>query len=176
MTKIIFESHNTSLDNEAKLASGWNDVSLSNLGIQQSKELYERNKDKNISCVYCSDLQRSYNSAKYFKENGYKIIKDKRLRECDYGDLTQQPTSVVNPDKIHRISKPFPNGESFKDCAIRMGSFLNSLKEKHSDNETILIIGHRATQYGLNHHILGESLEKCITDKWSWQPGWEYKL
>lgn len=32
MVTIIFEMHSTSLDNEKHLASGWNDVELSELG------------------------------------------------------------------------------------------------------------------------------------------------
>lgn len=37
--KIYFAAHSTSKDNEAGIASGWKDVELSELGIQQSKEL-----------------------------------------------------------------------------------------------------------------------------------------
>lgn len=39
MIKIIFEAHGTTFDNEAHLSSGHNDVELSPLGIQQSKEM-----------------------------------------------------------------------------------------------------------------------------------------
>jgi broad specificity phosphatase PhoE len=176
MIKIIFESHNTSYDNEKKQASGWNDVELSPLGMEQSKELFTRNKDKDISTIYCSDLQRSYMSARLFKDGNITIIKDPRLREWDYGDMTQKSTKIVNPDKINRIEQPFPNGENAHDWADRIDLFLKDIKDKHKDGDVILIIGHRATQYGLNHALLGHSLEKCVSDKWSWQPGWEYQI
>lgn len=39
MVTIIFESHSTTLDNEAHLSSGQFDVGLSELGIKQSKEV-----------------------------------------------------------------------------------------------------------------------------------------
>ena len=42
--KITFVSHSTTLDNEAKRASGWNDIPLSELGKQQALELKERQK------------------------------------------------------------------------------------------------------------------------------------
>ncbi len=44
MITIIFEAHGTTFDNEAHLSSGHNDVELSHLGIQQSKEMGERYK------------------------------------------------------------------------------------------------------------------------------------
>lgn len=39
-----------------------------------------------------------------------------------------------------------------------------------------MIIGHRATQYGLEHFINHVSIHDTITLLWSWQPGWEYQL
>ena len=39
MVTIVFEAHSTSLDNEKHLSSGWNDVELSPLGIEQARDL-----------------------------------------------------------------------------------------------------------------------------------------
>ena len=39
-----------------------------------------------------------------------------------------------------------------------------------------MIIGHRVTQYGLEHLIKKIPLEEVIPAPWKWQPGWEYKL
>ena len=63
MITIIFEAHGTTFDNEAHLSSGHNDVELSPLGIQQSKEMGERYKDDHFDAIFCSDLQRAYKSA-----------------------------------------------------------------------------------------------------------------
>ena len=46
---IIFETHSTSLDNEAGIASGHNDVDLSEMGLRQAKELAERYVDESIA-------------------------------------------------------------------------------------------------------------------------------
>jgi broad specificity phosphatase PhoE len=35
--KVYFVTHSTTTDNEADLASGWKDVGLSQLGIQQAQ-------------------------------------------------------------------------------------------------------------------------------------------
>jgi len=111
---LIFEAHGTTFDNEAHLSSGWNDVALSPLGEQQSREMGERYKDDHFDAVFTSDLARAYRSADPPTGGGFgdrwPIIRDKRLRECDYGDLTQKPSDVVDAEKPRRLHVPFPNG------------------------------------------------------------------
>ena len=156
MTTIIFESHSTSLDNKKHLSSGWNDVDLSPLGIQQTQDLGERRKDEKFDAIFCSDLQRSYKTAEFAFGNKFPIIQDPRLRECNYGDLTQKPSNLVNPEKSKKIDTPFPNGESYEQTSRRMKSFLKDLI-KNYDGKRVMIIGHRATQYGLAHIHAGSA-------------------
>lgn len=175
MVIIIFESHSTTLDNEVHLSSGHNDVELSPLGKKQAKELGERYKDEHFDAIFCSDLQRSFKTAEIAFGNRFHIIKDKRLRECDYGDSTQHASDEVEPAKVEHITKPFPNGESYEDCIKRMKEFLDDLGQKYHDrNVSVLIIGHRATQYGLEHLINGVDLKTLVTTPFKWQPGWKY--
>ncbi len=175
MATIVFESHSTSLDNENHLSSGWNDIELSPLGIQQARDLGERRKDENFDAIFCSDLQRSYKTAEIAFRDRFTIIKDKRLRECDYGDLTRHSSDEIEPQRVDRIKAPFPNGESYEQVSERMKSFLEDLK-KNYDGKKVMIIGHRATQYGLEHWIKGVMLKDAVTASWKWQPGWEYEL
>jgi broad specificity phosphatase PhoE len=69
---------------------------------------------------------------------------------------------------------PFPHGESYEDAMVRVHDFYNELKEKYSD-KTILVVGHRATQYGLDT-LTGKTLEDCLSTPFKWQPFWEYTL
>jgi broad specificity phosphatase PhoE len=174
--QIVFESHSTTVDNEADLASGWNDIELSALGLTQAGELGERRRNDHIDAIFCSDMQRSYKSARIaFDGIEIDIFMDWRLREADYGDMTQQPTSIVKPEKPKRIDTPFPGGESYHQTTVRMRSYLADLL-KFYDGQRVLIVGHRATQYALEHLILGKPLEEVVTAPWNWQPGWEYEL
>lgn len=175
MTEIIFEAHGTTYDNEAHLSSGHNDVALSPLGEQQSKEMGERYREDHFDAVFVSDLQRAIRSAEIGFGNRWPLIKDARLRECDYGDFTQASSEIVDVEKPKRINLPFPNGESYTQTTARMKSFLDDLI-KNYDGKRVMIIGHRATQYGLENLINGISLEKLTTTHFKWQPGWEYKL
>ena len=175
MVKIIFETHSTSYDNEAHQASGHYDVELSPLGEQQSKELGERYKNDRFDAIFCSDLQRAYGTAEIAFGSKFPIIKDARLRECDYGDLTRHPSEEIDPEKPKRIKEPFPNGESYEQTSKRMESFLQDLLRDY-DGKKVMIIGHAATRYGLEHWVKGLPLEEVIPAPWKWQPGWVYEL
>lgn len=175
MVTIIFESHGTTFDNENHISSGHADTDLSPKGIENAKDLGERYKNDHFDAIFCSDLQRSYKTAELAFSNKFPIIRDKRLRECDYGDLTSHSSEEVEPEKIKHIKEPFPNGESYEQTNQRMKEFLEELK-KNYDGKKVMIVGHRATQYGLDTNINGVSLETLLTTPFKWQPGWEYKL
>ncbi len=175
MVAIIFESHGTTFDNEAHLASGHNDVALSPLGEQQSREVGERYKDVPFAAIFCSDLQRAYRSAELAFGNKFPIVRDARLRECNYGDFTKKPSAEVEKEKPQRIAAPFPNGESYAQTTSRMKSFLSDLL-KNYDGKTVMIIGHRATQYALENLVNGIPLETIVPTPWKWHPGWRYEL
>jgi len=175
MVEIIFEAHGTTFDNEAHLSSGHNDVALSPLGEEQSKEMGIRYKDDHFDAIFCSDLQRSYKSAEIAFGDKFPIVKDARLRECSYGDFTQHPSSEVDIEKPKRIHTPFPNGESYEQTTARIHDFLNFLRENY-DGKRVMIIGHRATQYGIDNLINGVTLLKLVSSHFKWQPGWRYEL
>lgn len=176
MITIIFEAHSTTIDNEAHLASGWNDVSLSELGIKQSKELGERYNINDFDAIFVSDMERAYQTATLaFNIEPKKLLVDWRLRECDYGELTQHAKEEVDAQKAQRIYEPFPGGESYEQTSLRMKSFLSDLIRFY-DGKVVMIIGHRATQYGLEHWIEGVTIIEAVKAPWKWQPGWQYEL
>lgn len=170
--KTYFAAHSTTLDNEAEIASGWNDVDLSELGIQQSKELGERFKNIKIDLICCSDLKRAVKTVKIAFGDKIPVIMDKRLRELNYGDFTAKPSKIVSSMKFEAIKNPFPNGESYEQAMVRLHEFYNEIKQKYPD-KIILIVGHRATQYGLDT-LTGKTLERCLSVPFKWQPYWEY--
>lgn len=176
MTTIVFEAHGTTFDNEKHLSSGWNDVELSELGIQQSAELGERYRDVIFDAIFTSDLKRAYDTGMIaFGTTQIPIIQDERLRECNYGDFTQESSEVVDREKPQRINVPFPNGESYEETTARMRSFLEDLLKNYKDKK-VMIIGHRATQYGIDTLVKGISLEQLTTTPFKWQPGWTYEF
>ena len=176
MVTIIFESHGTTLDNELRKASGWHDIELSELGKRQAEELGERYKNEQVDAVFCSDLQRSYRTAEIaFAGKNMPIIKNERLRECNYGDFTGRSSEEVELAKPKHIVESFPNGESYEQATERIRNFLKDLLHNYNGKK-IIIVGHRATQYGLERWINHIPLSRSIATPWKWQPGWTYIL
>jgi len=174
--RLIFETHATSLDNEVGLASGWFDVALSATGEEQARTLGARRRDDQLAVVFCSDLSRSFRTAEIaFGDRSLPIIRDARLRECDYGDLTRQPTSEIEQRRLLHLVDPFPNGESYQQVADRVSGWLSEALQNR-DAGTVLIIGHRATYYALEHLLNRVTLHQAVTSPWTWQPGWTYHL
>jgi len=173
--KIYFVTHATSKDNEAKIASGWKDVELSELGIRQSKELGKRFKNIKIDLICCSDLKRAINTVKIAFGDKIPIIIDKRLRELNYGDFNGKSSEVVELMKKEHIKEPFPNGESYEQAVVRVQDFYKELK-KDNQGKIVLVVGHRATQFGLDTLVGGKNLEECLSVSFKWQPYWEYSF
>jgi broad specificity phosphatase PhoE len=173
--RLVFETHATSLDNEAGLASGWFDVALSTAGEEQARMLGARRRNDDLAVVFCSDLSRSFRTAAIaFADRSVPIVSDARLRECDYGDLTRQPVSEIESCRLRHLVDPFPSGESYQQVADRVSGWLDDAMRRF-DGCTVLIVGHRATFYALEHLLNGVTLHDAMTAPWSWQPGWTYR-
>ncbi len=162
MVEIIFHSHATTFDNEAGRASGHNDVALSPAGLEEAKRIGGQYKSKMFDIVFCSDLQRAYKTAEIAFGGRSPIVKDARLRECDYGEFTLRPNGFMKKQKIERISKPFPGGESYVQLLSRIKTFLKDLLDQY-DNKRVIIVGHGGTRVGLEYWINNVSLEQAIT-------------
>jgi broad specificity phosphatase PhoE len=177
---ITYFVHGTTTDNEQHISSGWKDVELSELGIQQSKDLTEKTKDKKFDVVFCSDLKRAHDSAKLTWEGMYPIISDARLRECNYGDLNGGSSDVIEPMQEEEcIEKSFPNGESYEDVKARIADFLEFLKQNY-EGKSVAIVAHKAPQLALDVLLKGKDWKQALAEDWrkthSWKPGWEYTI
>lgn len=161
---IYFEGHATTPDNEASVASGHNDVDLSKAGCTQAAgEKRIRYESIELDAVFTSDLIRAYKTAQLMLEGrNVPIIQDSRLRECDYGDLTQRPRKQMEQVRARSIVEPFPNGESLEQVMTRMKSFIEDLGKVNAYDQ-VLIVGHAGTLWGLENYINEIPLPKLIS-------------
>lgn len=173
--RLVFETHATSLDNEAGLASGHVDVDLSPLGERQAVALGARYAADLPARVLTSDLRRAWRTAEIAFADRVPIWRDARLRECDYGDLTRSPTTSLDPLRLAAIDVPFPRGESYAQATARVAACLEELRRTWPGG-WVLLIGHRATHYALDHLLRGLPLARALTVPFAWQPGWAYEL
>ena len=174
--RIIYFVHGTTYDNASDRCSGWKQVALNELGIEQAKELGEITEHLDFDILFTSDLIRAIDSANLAWPELEKV-QDARLRECNYGDYDGESKDLVVYEK--HIDKPFPNGECLKDVEARIADFIQFIKEKY-EGKNIAIVAHRAPQLALE--VLTKSLkwEEAIENDWrkikAWQPGWEYEI
>jgi broad specificity phosphatase PhoE len=172
---VIFETHATSIDNEAGIASGWFDVDLSATGERQARELGDRYRDRTIESVFCSDLIRAQRTADIAFGSRVPIHVDARLRECHYGDLTRAPAERIEELRLACLTTPFPDGESYEQAVARVREWLTETS-RTARAQPIVVIGHRVTFYAFEHLLKGIPLRDVISTPWQWQPGWHYHL
>ncbi len=177
--KITYFVHGTTSDNETNISSGWKDVELSELGIEQSIKLKDQIKEKHFDVVFCSDLKRAVHSAELTFKDKVKIIQDKRLRECNYGTYNGNSSEIVEPMQEENITQRFPEGESYDDVRKRISEFLNEVYVKYKGKH-IAIVAHKAPQLALDVILNGKTWEQAFAHDWrkrkAWQPGWEFIL
>ena len=168
--KLILIRHGQSLWNLEKRFTGWANVPLTNLGIEQSKNagrLFLKNKIiPDIS--FTSIQKRSIDTNKFLLNeldfDKIKVYENWRLNERHYGKLTglkreeikwnggfyDVPPKLNNKNSITDIMVNVMNynptyGESHYMTHLRVLPFWNFIKRKFKTNNTILICSHKNT-------------------------------
>jgi len=172
--EVVFETHSTSEDNEAGIATGWLPGELSARGREQAALLGERRRNDGLDVVVTSDLRRAVETAGIaFGGSPLRMVADERLRECNYGELNG--TAEPLHDREAHVDVPYPGGESWRQAVERVAGFLEELRRERA-GERVLVIGHSATRFGLEVVANGREIEEVMAEPLVWQPGWEYAL
>jgi broad specificity phosphatase PhoE len=106
---------------------------------------------------------------------GLPIFHDWRLRECNYGMLNGTAVARLEVERTKHVLDPYAGGESYLDVVSRVRSFLGDLPSRYPD-QRIVVIGHSATKWALDHLLEGTPLEALVEGSFRWQPGWLYTL
>jgi 2,3-bisphosphoglycerate-dependent phosphoglycerate mutase len=174
--EVVYETHSITEDNERGLATGWRPGRLSERGRALAAELGQRRRHDSIAAVFSSDLARAAETASVaFGGSSIPVLLDWRLRECDYGIHNGTAAAALLARRGDHLDNPYPGGESWRQAVIRVSRFLGDLPLRWSSRR-VLIIGHVATRWGLDHLIGGVPLEDLIAADFAWQEGWEYLL
>jgi 2,3-bisphosphoglycerate-dependent phosphoglycerate mutase len=174
--EVVFETHSTTVDNELGRATGWLPGELSAAGRAQARDLGNRRRNDAIAAVFSSDLHRAAETVSIaFEDSDIPVLYDWRLRECDYGQRNGMPAPEMHRGRREHLDHPYPGGESWREAVARIGGFLTDLPPRW-EGKRLLVVGHVATRWGLDHFIGGATLEELIAEDFNWQPGWEYRL
>lgn len=174
--EIVFETHSWSEDNDLGVATGWLPGGLSERGRGLARELGQRHVNDGIVAVFTSDLRRATETVELaFSGTGIPSLADWRLRECDFGLLNGAPAAEVHTRRLQHLSVPYPGGESWEEAIQRAGRFLSDLSLRWG-GQRVLVVGHLATRWALDHFLDGVPLDELIEADFAWKEGWEYLL
>jgi broad specificity phosphatase PhoE len=172
VTRLIYETHSITRDNENGIATGWLPGELSEEGIREAIALGARRRE--VDVVFSSDLRRAVHTVE-LAALGVPHFLDWRLRECNYGSLNGAPVDALQP-RVERVSEPFPGGQSYAEIVELTRSFLTDIKRWY-DGQVVLVVAHSANRWALEHLLgSGAPIEKLLEAPFAWQPGWEYEL
>jgi 2,3-bisphosphoglycerate-dependent phosphoglycerate mutase len=175
-TTIVFETHAPSEDNERGVASGWAHSRLSARGRRLAEELGERRRNDGIATVFSSDLRRAVETtAIAFPPEDPPVLLDWRLRECDYGDRNGTSAEAHMRDRASYLDQAYPNGESWGQAIARVARWLDDLTPRWT-GARVLVIGHVATRWALDHYLDRVPLETLVAADFAWRAGWEYRV
>jgi alpha-ribazole phosphatase/probable phosphoglycerate mutase len=173
--ELVYETHSISVDNERGLATGSFPGELSAEGRRLASALGERRRCDGIACVFTSDLRRAVETADIaFEGCDVEIRQDARLRECNYGDLSEAPVGDLDPRRRF-VDRPYPGGESYRDCVEKMRSFVDDVAREFNGRR-VLVIAHSAQHWALRHLLEGLPLDELVDAPFEWQEGWEYAI
>jgi alpha-ribazole phosphatase/probable phosphoglycerate mutase len=171
---LVYETHSLTTDNEAGIATGWLPGELSQAGRDLARDLGWRRRADNPAAVFASDLARAVQTAYIaFGDGEIPVHLDRRLRECDYGDLNGAPVATVAAQRRRRIDEPFPGGESYRQVVDRTRDFLADLVT-HWDGRRVVVISHSANRWALDHLLHGAALDDLVDAPFNWREGWHY--
>ena len=174
--ELIYETHSTSEDNEAGIATGWLPGKLSEQGRQHAAKLGDRRRNTGVAAVFVSDLRRAVETVEIaFAGTSVPVYQDRRLRECNYGDLNGCRVELLAAERRRHIDEPFPGGQSYRQVVVATGDFLLDVARAW-DGSRVLIVAHSANKWALDCLLNGATLEDLVDAPFRWQEGWEYTL
>jgi alpha-ribazole phosphatase len=143
------------------------DLPLNAEGLRQAEQLAEALLDTSLSAVFCSDLERSSDTAQIIaKPHQVSCVPRRDLREISLGrweGMSFDEVRSVYPDEFHARGRDIvhyrpPEAESFLDCSFRVIPAFQEILNSTLGN--ILIVGHA----GVNRIILSRALRRPLED------------
>ncbi|MGL1922681.1 MAG: 2,3-bisphosphoglycerate-dependent phosphoglycerate mutase [Hyphomicrobiales bacterium] len=154
---MVLVRHGQSEWNLLNQFTGWKDVDLTELGIEEANAAGEKIKAENIKfdIAFTSKLMRAQKTLKIILkvlgQEELETIEDQRLNERDYGDLTglnkDDARKKWGDEQVHIWRRSFdippPGGESLKGTADRVLPYFNSdILPRYKAGENIIVAAH----------------------------------
>jgi probable phosphomutase (TIGR03848 family) len=165
-TLIIMVRHGKTPSTGKLLPGRAKGLHLSDTGIQEALVVAERlSKIKKVAAIYASPLERARETAAPIaKALKQKVIINKGLLECDFGDWTGEELAKLMKlpewSNVQRAPSTFrfPKGESFTEMQSRMVGALDDIRAKHP-GEIVVCVSHADPIKAAVAHAMGTHLD-----------------
>ncbi len=170
MIKIYVARHGETTWNEEGRIQGRSDPGLSQRGYAQSLALLHQLKDRPLSAIYTSTLQRSIETAQPIADRLHlPIQRHPELDEIAFGilegkllyDFDEELKAEWNRFKDDRFIYRIPGAENYADVSNRIKPFMERFLEDHKGQE-VLIVGHRVVNRLLIGMLMQYPEEKVL--------------
>lgn len=171
--KIFLFRHGQSEFNRDEKFTGWLDIALTPLGIDQAKMIAEKLRNREFQVAYQTRLSRSketLNEVLKYHPN-VEVIEDDRIIERSYGELQGkthkwciETYGKKQFDTWHRsYDVPPPGGESIKMVEVRVLEFIKELLEKmKKERINVAISAHGNSMRPFRRYFEGFSIEEMM--------------
>jgi len=165
-TLIIMVRHGKTPSTGKLLPGRAKGLHLSDTGKQEALVVAERlSKIKKVAAIYASPLERARETAAPIaKALKQKVIINKGLLECDFGDWTGEELAKLMKlpewSNVQRAPSTFrfPKGESFTEMQTRMVSTLDDLRKNHSGG-VVICVSHADPIKAAVAHAMGTHID-----------------
>ena len=175
MAQLTIVRHGQSEWNLQNRFTGWEDVSLTEKGIEEARNAGEQLKGMKFDEAFTSNLQRAQNTLNIILETcgmaGIPVTKNEALNERHYGDLQgldkAETAAKFGDEQVHIWRRSYdvapPNGESLKDTAIRVLPYYEAeIEPRLKQGRNIIIAAHGNSLRALIMHIEKLSPEQIL--------------
>jgi 2,3-bisphosphoglycerate-dependent phosphoglycerate mutase len=174
MTNLVLVRHGQSLWNLENKFTGWIDIELSDLGIEEANKAGDALKGYKFDIIFTSVLKRAIHTADIISDiigyNG-EFIRNEALNERHYGDL-----QGLNKDDIGKqygqeqlqiwrrsYDTPPPNGESLYDTQSRVIPYYKAeIEPLLKLNKKVLVVAHGNSLRSMIMYLENISKEEIV--------------
>jgi 2,3-bisphosphoglycerate-dependent phosphoglycerate mutase len=154
---LVLTRHGESEWNLKNLFTGWKDPGLTDKGVEEAKRAGRQLKELGLSfdIAYTSALSRAQRTLSLILDEigqpGLETIRDWRLNERDYGDLSglnkAETSAKYGDEQVHiwrrSYDVPPPGGESLKDTVARvLPYYVSEILPRVMRGERVLVAAH----------------------------------
>lgn len=170
--QILLIRHGATDWNLQGRCQGVTDLDLNEVGVRQAEQIAAALTKERIHAIYSSQLKRAQQTARFFSlHHRLPVVIETDIRELDHGQLEGLTFAEIRENYSQFIQKwrtepaeiQVPGGERLVDVARRAWNGLNRIAQRHTAEESVVVVSHNFPILGILCRITGTHLNNYRT-------------